>query len=78
MAAPSADLRPLMPGIQGFVNRTPAWGQIWASAAMLSRRALMVFAIFQRWFIDSVASSGVTGSLFERDDPPARSSSVRW
>lgn len=49
-----------------------------AYAAMVPLPVLVVFAIFQRWFIQSVASSGVTGSLFERDHPPARSSTARW
>lgn len=61
MVVQSADVRPVMPGIQEFFNRTPAWGQIMAYAAMVTLPVLTVFAVFQRWFIQSVAGSGVKG-----------------
>ena len=61
MVVQSADVRPVMPGIQEFFNRTPAWGQIMAYASLVTLPVLAIFAIFQRWFIQSVASSGVKG-----------------
>lgn len=61
MVVQSADVRPVMPGIQEFFNRTPAWGQIMAYATLVTLPVLAIFAIFQRWFIQSVASSGVKG-----------------
>lgn len=61
MVVQSAEVRPVMPGIQEFFNRTPAWGQIMAYASLVTLPVLAVFAIFQRWFIQSVASSGVKG-----------------
>ena len=61
MVVQSADVRPVMPGIQEFFNRNPAWGQIMAYAAMVTLPVLTVFAIFQRWFIQSVAGTGVKG-----------------
>lgn len=61
MVVQSANTRPVMPGIQEFFNRTPAWGQIMAYASMVTLPVLAVFAAFQRWFIASVASSGVKG-----------------
>lgn len=61
MVVQSADARPVMPGIQEFFNRTPAWGQIMAYASLVTLPVLAIFAVFQRWFIQSVASSGVKG-----------------
>lgn len=61
MVVQSANARPVMPGIQEFFNRTPAWGQIMAYATLVTLPVLTVFAVFQRWFIQSVASSGVKG-----------------
>lgn len=61
MVVQSGSARPVMPGIQEFFNRTPAWGQIMAYASMVTLPVLTVFAVFQRWFVASVASSGVKG-----------------
>jgi len=61
MVVQSANARPVMPGIQEFFNRTPAWGQIMAYATLVTLPVLTVFALFQRWFVQSVASSGVKG-----------------
>lgn len=61
MVVQSANARPVMPGIQEFFNRTPAWGQIMAYASLVTLPVLTVFALFQRWFVQSVASSGVKG-----------------
>lgn len=61
MVVQSADVRPVMPGIQEFFNRTPAWGQIMAYASLVTLPVLAIFVMFQRWFIQSVASSGVKG-----------------
>lgn len=61
MVVQSADVRPVMPGIQEFFARTPAWGQIMAYATLVTLPVLAIFIAFQRWFIQSVASSGVKG-----------------
>ncbi|WP_179404518.1 carbohydrate ABC transporter permease [Burkholderia guangdongensis] len=61
MVVQSGDVRPLMPGIQEFFNRSPAWGQIMAYASLVTLPVLAIFVTFQRWFVQSVASSGVKG-----------------
>ncbi|MFZ1181515.1 MAG: carbohydrate ABC transporter permease [Herbaspirillum sp.] len=61
MVVQSGSVRPLMPGIQEFFNRSPAWGQIMAYASLVTLPVLTIFVAFQRWFVQSVASSGVKG-----------------
>jgi multiple sugar transport system permease protein len=61
MVVQSGSVRPLMPGIQEFFNRSPAWGQIMAYASLVTLPVLAIFVAFQRWFVQSVASSGVKG-----------------
>lgn len=54
--------RPLPLEIAVFQGQPPyEWGQIFAFGVMLVLPLLAVFLIFQRWFIASVASSGVKG-----------------
>jgi multiple sugar transport system permease protein len=54
--------RPLMVGMQVFFGQAPRnWGQIMAFASMITIPILIVFLMFQRWFLRSVASSGVKG-----------------
>lgn len=56
------DVRPLPLGISVFVTQPPiSWGQIMAFAFMMTMPLLVVFVLFQRWFVQSVASSGVKG-----------------
>ncbi len=61
MAVPGQDRRPLTIGITTFYTQTPDWGQILAYASLITIPVLIVFLIFQRWFIQSVVSSGVKG-----------------
>ena len=61
MAVPGQDKRPLTIGITTFYTQTPDWGQILAYASLITIPVLIVFLIFQRWFIQSVVSSGVKG-----------------
>jgi multiple sugar transport system permease protein len=54
--------RPLMVGMQVFFGQTPLiWGSIMAYASMATIPILIVFLLFQKWFIQSVASAGVKG-----------------
>lgn len=54
-------VRPLTLGMAAFFGQTPDWGQILAFATMITLPVLIVFLLFQRWFIRSVASSGLKG-----------------
>jgi multiple sugar transport system permease protein len=54
--------RPLPLEIAVFKGQPPIdWGQIFAFGVMMSLPVLVVFLIFQRWFIQSVATSGLKG-----------------
>jgi multiple sugar transport system permease protein len=62
MVTRSVDVRPLMIAMQQFFGQYPRiWGQIMAFAAMITIPVLIVFIAFQKWFVQSVASSGVKG-----------------
>lgn len=61
IAVPGQQFRPLTVGITTFYTQNPQWGQILAYATMVTLPVLLVFLIFQRWFIESVTSSGVKG-----------------
>jgi multiple sugar transport system permease protein len=56
------DVRPLPLGISVFVTQPPiSWGDIMAFAFLMTIPLLVIFILFQRWFVQSVASSGVKG-----------------
>ena len=56
------DVRPLPLGISVFVHQPPVnWGDIMAFALMMTLPLLVIFIIFQRWFVQSVAQSGIKG-----------------
>jgi multiple sugar transport system permease protein len=61
VAVPGEQARPLTVGIASFYTQTPEWGQILAYAAMITIPVLIVFLLFQKWFIRSVASTGIKG-----------------
>src|SRR6266516_1998942 len=55
-------LWPLMIGLQVFFGQQPrSWGEIMAFASMITIPILIVFLLFQRWFMQSVASTGIKG-----------------
>ncbi len=55
-------LRPLPLAISVYVGTPPyGWGNIMAFGVMMVMPMLVVFLIFQRWFIRSVVASGVKG-----------------
>ncbi len=54
--------RPLMVAIQQFFSLDPkVWGDIMAFASMITIPVLIVFLLFQKWFVQSVATTGVKG-----------------
>lgn len=62
MVARSVEVRPLPLAMQQFFGQQPReWGQIMAFAALITVPVLIVYLIFNRWFVQSVASSGVKG-----------------
>ena len=62
MVTRGVDVRPLPVGINVFYNTPPvAWGDIMAYAVLMTLPLLVVFLIFQRQFVQGVASSGVKG-----------------
>ncbi|KQV44074.1 MULTISPECIES: carbohydrate ABC transporter permease [unclassified Rhizobium] len=57
IAVPGETYRPLTVGITTFYTQNPNWGQNLAYAAMITLPVLVVFILFQRWFIQSVVSA---------------------
>lgn len=57
----SEDLRPLNVGMDYFFSLQTSWGQVMAYASIIIVPVVVVFLVFQRAFVDSVASSGVKG-----------------
>lgn len=56
------NLRPLPLQISVFAGQLPpAWGQVMAFGVLLVIPVIIVFLLFQRWFIEGVASSAVKG-----------------
>ncbi len=55
-------VRPLPLGISVLIHQPPInWGDVMAFAFMMTLPLLILFIVFQRWFVQSVASSGVKG-----------------
>lgn len=62
MVTRGVDVRPLPLGIGTFKTTPPVqWGDIMAYATLMTLPLLIVFVIFQRWFVAGVAASGVKG-----------------
>lgn len=61
MVVQQEELRPVMIGMQYFFQLDTAWGEIMAYTSLITLPVLVVFLIFQRQFIASVAVSGVKG-----------------
>lgn len=54
--------RPLPLALQQFFSQDPKmWGDIMAFAAMVTVPVLIIFLLFQKWFVQSVATTGVKG-----------------
>lgn len=55
-------VRPLTVGIQSFFGQDPRlWGDLMAFSSMITIPVLIVFLLFQRWFVQSVARTGIKG-----------------
>ncbi|RLC79434.1 MAG: carbohydrate ABC transporter permease [Chloroflexi bacterium] len=62
MVTRGPEVRPLMIGMQQFFGLDPKiWGDIMAFASMITIPVLVVFLLFQKWFVQSVASTGIKG-----------------
>jgi multiple sugar transport system permease protein len=56
------DVRPLPLAISTFYTLPPLqWGDIFAFGVMMILPILVVFVIFQPWFVRSVAATGIKG-----------------
>jgi multiple sugar transport system permease protein len=62
MVTRGPEVRPLMIGMQQFFGLDPKiWGDIMAFASMITVPVLIIFLLFQKWFVQSVASTGIKG-----------------
>jgi multiple sugar transport system permease protein len=62
MVTRGIDVRPLALGIGTFKTTPPVqWGDIMAYGALMTIPLVIIFLIFQRYFVQGVASSGVKG-----------------
>jgi len=54
--------RPLMVGMDVFFGQSPLrWGDIMAFASMIILPVLIAFLLLQKWFLRSVATTGIIG-----------------
>lgn len=61
MVVQKEELRPVMVGMQYFFQLNTAWGEVMAYTSLITIPVLIVFLIFQRAFVSSIAASGVKG-----------------
>jgi multiple sugar transport system permease protein len=62
MVTTHEDIRPLPLALATFRTLPPLkWGDIMAFAVMMVGPVLVVFVVFQRWFVRGVAASGIKG-----------------
>jgi multiple sugar transport system permease protein len=62
MVTHSETVRPLPLGIAAFYTLPPLqWGDIFAFGVMMVSPVLVIFVLFQRWFVQGVATTGVKG-----------------
>jgi multiple sugar transport system permease protein len=62
MVTRGIEVRPLTVGMQTFFGQDPRiWGDLLAFASMVTIPVLIVFLLFQKWFVQSVASTGIKG-----------------
>ncbi|MBI9047691.1 MAG: carbohydrate ABC transporter permease [Anaerolineaceae bacterium] len=54
-------VRPLTVGITSLYTYEIRWGHILAFASMITIPVLILFLLFQKWFVKSVASTGIKG-----------------
>lgn len=62
MVTHSEEVRPMPLGIAAFYTLPPLqWGDIFAFGVMMVLPVLVVFLLFQNWFVRGVATSGIKG-----------------
>jgi len=62
MVTHSEAVRPLPLGIAMFYSLPPLqWGDIFAFGVMMVMPVLLIFVLFQRWFVQGVATTGIKG-----------------
>jgi multiple sugar transport system permease protein len=62
MVTYSEAVRPLPLGIASFYTLPPLqWGDIFAFGVMMVTPVLLIFLVFQRWFVKGVATTGIKG-----------------
>lgn len=61
MATRSEAVRPLPIGITALFVLNMRWGHVLAFASLITVPVVVVFLLFQRWFVASLASSGIKG-----------------
>ena len=61
MVVQKENLRPVMVGMQYFFQLNTAWGEVMAYTSLITIPVLVVFLVFQRAFVSSIAASGVKG-----------------
>ncbi len=62
MVTYSETVRPLPLGIASFYTLPPLqWGDIFAFGMMMVTPVLLIFLVFQRWFVKGVATTGIKG-----------------
>ena len=62
MVTYSETVKPLPLGIASFYTLPPLqWGDIFAFGVMMVTPVLLIFLIFQRWFVKGIATTGIKG-----------------
>ncbi|HSO69711.1 MAG TPA: carbohydrate ABC transporter permease [Arachnia sp.] len=61
MVVQQESLRPVMVGMQYFFQLNTAWGEVMAYTSLITLPVLLMFLVFQRAFVSSIASSGIKG-----------------
>lgn len=61
MTVQSEQIRPVLVGMQYFFQQDTEWGEVMAYATLITLPILILFLIFQRSFVQSIATSGLKG-----------------
>lgn len=61
MVTRTEEVRPLTVGITTLYTYEIKWGHILAFASLITIPVLILFLMFQKWFVKSVASTGIKG-----------------
>ncbi|MBE6482448.1 MAG: carbohydrate ABC transporter permease [Actinomyces ruminicola] len=61
MVIQQESMRPVSVGMQYFFQLNPVWGQIMAYGTLITLPVLIIFVIFQRSFVQSLAGTAVKG-----------------